>query len=1790
METPHDDVMLVHPLLDDLATEISREYVKMLGRLNSSLAGVLKRAHGITKSEGLYLIQGGLSRLPEADLLKAAKPTSKPRQKMSEAEAARKKKEGVKSPGKRGGKWWRDKHGHVRYGQKPDTQGEDREWQALDEEEVKKLHDNLEAVYGYHHSIRDELNAHLAKHAGMNGELLMQVFRDANSYGLDVGDYWTKLAVASGASEEDAREALSQVFEAYRSALDNPDFRRKARQAIQRRQLEEQHAGEQLKRSSKYSDGKWEGFFSGNAKDEAVRILGLMSDMELLHIPHTVREAQESFDTKKGAKKNIGNIVPNKARLQALYARLDEANGAQLVATYVAQMFRDMREGKFWADESQEHQASEYFKDEAGNYETDILPEGNPDLDPEERIVGASEIERANLLLNTNLLDALSESGKGEDLSDNERAKFMGRIRELAHEVHNYVESFNSDQGGQELGLIFTNQVSPESLFKDDDALKELSAKVEAKKRLVEDALTAQSNDKFETPASMKKGFGEGQDLLPYQRQALNWMDTMKRGILAYDTGMGKSKRVSEPVLTTNGWKPIGKLEVGEQVYGSDGKPHSVLGVYPQGVRPLFEVTFSDGASVVCDEEHLWNVNTKVRNHRGQPHRTLTLREIMAEGLRDNGGARHFIPVVQPIQHPAQNLPLDPYTLGALLGDGCLQGTPCITTDKVLVEGLRLPRGVSAKFKQNASEDGSVGSFSLSGEGGVNPLTELLLAYNLHGTRSWEKFIPKSYLFGSVEQRFSLLQGLLDTDGYFQATTKTLQFSSSSPALALDVQQLVWSLGGTAKMAIKEEPKFQYQGAEKTGRPSYILTIRLPESLGCPFRLPRRVALWEPKSHYTPVRSISKIRPVKADHAVCIKVDAADQLFVTKDYILTHNTPMSIAMVAHMQELVKQGKMNKEDARGIMVMPLGLTKQWPNEIKRFFPDAKVVTIGEDIEGVDDRIKVMEAIQSGALEADFVILSSSVVNFHNDTREAFKSSELFEETKGGEMKKKKGVSENEVIAGMRDAAAGDKLCTALRNMKGCVFFDEAHHEQQGLKSATNVRNAAAREFLKDRERSFLLTATPMPNGKPNELFELMDLIHPGSAGPDVKKFENKMSARQFNPETGDEELVGLEDWGKMAKDISPYVFRKSKLDADVLAANEKAGMKLPPLVGDEGEEGGATHGLVAPESFKPLWENAGNFKPHDFDERQSKLPKEKQQEFKPLDELKSFGKQLRIMHQQQMLSVTPKLLFGPDPAKWPKGYNGEQPKLEHMASLVKKHFQEPKNHDRPIVIFSQWPGSFQYAKEELKKQGIDESLIGEIHGDVDADDRNAVQEAANAGKLKVVFVGTQAGGAGLNLQKKSNKMIFLDQPWMIAHKQQALGRVWRTGQKNPVEVINLYLKGTFDEKKLSGLEKKSATDVAASSAHLDEETMHNRAQNMFLQVLGGKDATKIESLSDADLQARIDAKGLTNLVTPKALKQKFDIKPFSETVQYRNKLDFGQQAIQTKRTVVDLKHSLGELTDEEHKAARKRLGRLEHEWVQQNKLLGRENVAMAPKDMEPIEPEPTYVVSPKAGEVKSSQLSETARAILQTAKKTGGSITPSDFIDRHLKEHVEKEVERDQRGRPVDPMAHLSTVKKWHENRDDIEKEVKGAFKELEKLGALGTRSGKAPKAGETPLPQTKAGKVDPKTGKPKHEPKPTPTTEAENNPKVGINYSGGWGWNTSGPHTKTKEYKKAEVDLGNKLFVRLGDLVQGIQSDRRKPKDFASLQQWLGDVVEGKVTDAATKKCIKLLHEHGVMV
>jgi phosphate starvation-inducible protein PhoH and related proteins len=361
----------------------------------------------------------------------------------------------------------------------------------------------------------------------------------------------------------------------------------------------------------------------------------------------------------------------------------------------------------------------------------------------------------------------------------------------------------------------------------------------------------------------------------------------------------GRAQPVDRDVLTPAGWQAIGELRVGDLVVGSDGRPTPVLGVFPQGRRDVFRVQAQDGASTMCCAEHLWTVRTPDDRRRGT-RRTLRTDEMIGR-LRSSHQHRFELPLIgAPVEFPSQEVPIDPYALGLLLGDGCLttRTTPSFTTaDPALAEVLE-ERLDGIELKRRTAVD-YVLRHAAGGRGGVivsNPVTVALRELGLAGTRSSTKFVPNTYLSNTPEVRLGVLQGLLDSDGgpvVQRARTCRIQYTTCSRHLRDDVTFLVRSLGGVCytrrRLAEGRRPGHARGRDVHRRRDAYVMDIRLPEAIE-PFRLTRKRDVYREHGGGRPMRFITSIEPAGAAETVCIQVAAQDSLYVTDEFLVTHNT------------------------------------------------------------------------------------------------------------------------------------------------------------------------------------------------------------------------------------------------------------------------------------------------------------------------------------------------------------------------------------------------------------------------------------------------------------------------------------------------------------------------------------------------------------------------------------------------------------------------------------------------------------------------------------------------------------------------------------------------------------------------------------------------------------------------------------------------------------------------------------------------------------------------------------
>lgn len=379
--------------------------------------------------------------------------------------------------------------------------------------------------------------------------------------------------------------------------------------------------------------------------------------------------------------------------------------------------------------------------------------------------------------------------------------------------------------------------------------------------------------------------------------------DSKEISYLAARPGTGKEQALDAPILTPTGWVTMGDMYVGAEIIGGDGTVQRVAGVYPQGVKDEYELVFSDGTTATGGIEHLWVTKTRterktsrngstgeiIRPYNSRPFTVKTTREIMetlrCETLKDNR-VNHSVPYVGAVEFLEKDVPLDPYILGILLGDGSLSVKkvsltsvdPEIRNAALALKGTREVHSTTRASGVNFLQDSGVGS----------ALSELGLL-NKH---SWEKFVPEAYIYNSKEVRTAILQGLLDTDGSVGEDSPTIEYSTTSPHLRDGVMEITRSLGGRATCKTRMG-RYKKDGVYKETRENYRVTLSFPEGIE-PFRLSRKLERYVPRTRL-PDKFIMDVRPTgRKVEMQCIMVDSEEHTYVTNDYTVTHNTAMML--------------------------------------------------------------------------------------------------------------------------------------------------------------------------------------------------------------------------------------------------------------------------------------------------------------------------------------------------------------------------------------------------------------------------------------------------------------------------------------------------------------------------------------------------------------------------------------------------------------------------------------------------------------------------------------------------------------------------------------------------------------------------------------------------------------------------------------------------------------------------------------------------------------------------------
>lgn len=362
--------------------------------------------------------------------------------------------------------------------------------------------------------------------------------------------------------------------------------------------------------------------------------------------------------------------------------------------------------------------------------------------------------------------------------------------------------------------------------------------------------------------------------------------------------GTGKAQPLDALIKTPNGWSSMENMSVGTNVVTASGNVATVVAVYPQGKKDIYRITFEDGRTAECCDEHLWRVyrdDWRPKTDRWRIVPTSEMRRLLALSSAKD---RLYVELITPYSNESIPLPVEPYLLGALLGDGHLGAheVRISSADKFILGQIELALPLDMKIHHAKAYDYTLVNTS---RGKVNTLLNAIRSFGLAETGCEGKFIPEMYKNASPDQRLAVLQGLLDTDGSV-CKTGSISFCSVSEQLALDVQEIVRSLGGLATIKNKKTA-YSYKGEKHTGRIAYNVRIRIKQPRRL-FRLPRKVEAISGNYQYeNSLRlRIKAIDFVGSKQAQCIAIDHSSHLYVTNDYVATHNTWLAAMRAAQM--------------------------------------------------------------------------------------------------------------------------------------------------------------------------------------------------------------------------------------------------------------------------------------------------------------------------------------------------------------------------------------------------------------------------------------------------------------------------------------------------------------------------------------------------------------------------------------------------------------------------------------------------------------------------------------------------------------------------------------------------------------------------------------------------------------------------------------------------------------------------------------------------------------------------
>lgn len=316
----------------------------------------------------------------------------------------------------------------------------------------------------------------------------------------------------------------------------------------------------------------------------------------------------------------------------------------------------------------------------------------------------------------------------------------------------------------------------------------------------------------------------------------------------------GKEQPNDARIYTKDGWKPMGKIRPRDMVIGRDGKLTKVINVYPQGKKPVYEIIFSDGSKTECGKEHLWLYKNNKTPSMWKKEHVKTLNEILKEDKRNN----LCFPICDPVEFCGKSVER-PYTLGAILVCGIKKDKWIISTESEYAHNL----------VKEENED-------------------YLPAYT-YGVGvaevEYNHEIDEKIIYSPLEDRMKIAKTIIQAKGVVKIKEVAINF------LNKDYMSLFIDIARSLGLVISRD---KYN-------PNFRCELKITPRLLKYFSEEQKQYDIEMEK-YGEYKRITQIRHIGMKECTCIEVANKEHLYLTDDFIVTHNTvAMSLSFVMFVQ-------------------------------------------------------------------------------------------------------------------------------------------------------------------------------------------------------------------------------------------------------------------------------------------------------------------------------------------------------------------------------------------------------------------------------------------------------------------------------------------------------------------------------------------------------------------------------------------------------------------------------------------------------------------------------------------------------------------------------------------------------------------------------------------------------------------------------------------------------------------------------------------------------------------------